>query len=70
MFIYVQVFQRRVDGSVDFHRGWDDYVQLFGDIRHEHWLGKKTLTFIFSTLVILVIETLYCNVFPRSILFD
>lgn len=37
------VFQRRVDGSVDFYRGWEDYVDGFGDKANEFWLGLEAL---------------------------
>ncbi|KAM9825770.1 fibrinogen C domain-containing protein 1-B-like isoform 2-T2 [Syngnathus typhle] len=37
------VFQRRKDGSVNFHRAWDQYRDGFGDITGEHWLGLRHL---------------------------
>ncbi|KAM8867312.1 angiopoietin-4 [Synchiropus picturatus] len=37
------VFQRRINGSVDFQRTWREYKMGFGDVWGEHWLGNEAL---------------------------
>lgn len=46
--LHVQVFQRRIDGSVDFYRDWDSYKHGFGELETEFWLGNEKL-YYFTT---------------------
>ena len=37
------VVQKRLNGSVDFHRNWSDYKNGFGELDGESWLGLEKM---------------------------
>ncbi|CAH3018812.1 unnamed protein product [Porites evermanni] len=43
------VLQKRLDGSVDFYRGWTDYKVGFGNLNGELWLGLDKINRLTKT---------------------
>ncbi|XP_061766292.1 angiopoietin-2a [Nerophis ophidion] len=42
------ILQKRFDGSVDFHRTWQEYKKGFGDPSGEFWLGNEFVSMLSS----------------------
>jgi len=43
------VFQKRLDGSVNFIRGWNNYKRGFGNLKSEFWLGLDKINRLTKT---------------------
>ncbi|VDI57214.1 Hypothetical predicted protein [Mytilus galloprovincialis] len=43
------VIQKRLDGTTDFYRNWQEYKDGFGDVNLEYWLGNENLHKLLST---------------------
>lgn len=39
----MKVFQRRLNGSVNFTRNWNEYKRGFGNLPGEFWLGNEAV---------------------------
>ncbi|XP_076108040.1 angiopoietin-4-like [Mytilus galloprovincialis] len=37
------IFQRRINGEINFFRDWESYKRGFGNMNGEHWLGNEHL---------------------------
>ena len=40
---WIVIQQRIVNGTVNFHRNWEDYVNGFGDLDGEFWIGLENM---------------------------
>ncbi|XP_063438721.1 microfibril-associated glycoprotein 4-like [Mytilus trossulus] len=43
------VFQSRINGTVDFYKGWTDYEIGFGNLKSEFWLGNNLINVLTSS---------------------
>ncbi|CAG2235296.1 FCN [Mytilus edulis] len=43
------VFQSRINGNVDFYKGWRDYEIGFGNLKSEFWLGNNFINVLTSS---------------------
>ena len=46
------VIQRRMDGSVNFFRGWQEYKEGFGQLHREFWFGNENIYLLSAQAVI------------------
>jgi len=43
------VIQRRLNNNVSFSRGWDEYLEGFGDIKGNYWMGLRRMCELLKT---------------------
>ena len=53
------MFQRRMDGSVDFYRNWTDYEKGFGNVSHEFWMGEFGIDYMYTEQALLSLALVY-----------
>jgi len=61
-----QVFQRRMDGSVEFYRDWDTYTDGFGDLNGEFWLGNvvSPVHIVINLCTKALVMSIVCHISP------